>query len=64
VASARVTYRSRPDATPEAEPSALSACYAFILQKHQEKKKGGPETPPDDAEKESKNDRARNIISE
>ena len=45
---ARIVYAPRPDATPEAERSVLASVYAFILQKHQEKKKGGPTTVPDD----------------
>ena len=47
-----VIYAPRPDATPEAEVSALSACYAFILQQQREKQEGGPATAPD-ARKES-----------
>jgi hypothetical protein len=48
----RIIYQPRCDATPEGEINALSACYAFILQKHQEKKKGGAATALD-ARKES-----------
>jgi hypothetical protein len=29
--SSRISYRSRPDATPEAELNALATCYRFIL---------------------------------
>jgi hypothetical protein len=52
--SSHITYTPRPDvATPEAERSALAAAYAFLIQKHQEGKKGGPAmAAPDDAEKE------------
>jgi hypothetical protein len=48
-AAPRIVYVPRPDVTPIGELNALSACYAFILQKHQEKQKGGPTTAPDDA---------------
>jgi hypothetical protein len=48
--SAQVTYAPRPDATSGTELSALVAAYAFVLQKHREKQKGGPATAPDDAQ--------------
>jgi hypothetical protein len=57
MSSARIVYAPHPDATPETELSTLANVYAFILQKHQEKQKGGPETAPDDA-KEIENVRA------
>jgi hypothetical protein len=44
-----IVYRPREDATPEAELSVLSACYAFILQKHQERKKATRPGGSDDA---------------
>jgi hypothetical protein len=43
----RIIYQPRGDVTPEGELNALVACYAFILQKQQEKEKGGPATAPD-----------------
>lgn len=61
--SPRIVYTPRPDATPETELATLANVYAFILQKHQEKQKGGPETAPDDA-KEIKNVRAASIVPE
>jgi hypothetical protein len=61
MAGVRVTYELRPDATPESELNALSACYAFILQRHQEKQKATRPGGPDDA-KEIKNVRAETII--
>jgi hypothetical protein len=33
----RVTYASRPDATPEGELTALAAVYAFVIQAHERK---------------------------
>ncbi len=39
--SPRITYTSRPDATPEAELNVLANVYRFILGCHA-KKKGGP----------------------
>jgi hypothetical protein len=42
-----ISYSPRPDATPEAERNALASVYVFILQKHQEKHKGGAATAPD-----------------
>jgi hypothetical protein len=48
----RIAYTPLPDVTPEMELNALSACYSFILQKHQEKQKSGPATVPNDAKKE------------
>ena len=39
--SPRITYISRPDATPEAELDALAACYRYGLFSSQERR-GGP----------------------
>jgi hypothetical protein len=47
IATPRVTYVPRRDATPETEISALAGVYAFILQSQREKKKGGAATAPD-----------------
>ncbi len=33
----RVTYASRPDATPEGELTALAAVYAFVIQAYESK---------------------------
>jgi hypothetical protein len=57
-----IIYTPRPDATPAGEIAALASAYSFLIEKHQERKKGGPATAPDDAEKESQHDRAKNII--
>jgi hypothetical protein len=47
VSKPAISYTPRLDTTPEAELGALSAVYAFILQKHRERQKatlpGGPE---------------------
>jgi len=59
----RISYTSHPDATPEAELSALAAVYRFILDCCT-KKEGGSTTAPDDAKKESQHVRARAIIPE
>jgi hypothetical protein len=47
-----VIYRLREGSTAEDERIALASVYAFILQRHQEKQKGGAATAPD-ARKES-----------
>jgi hypothetical protein len=47
IATPRVTYVPRRDATPETEISALASVYAFILQSQREKQKGGAATAPD-----------------
>jgi hypothetical protein len=62
VGSPRVTYAQRQDTTPEAELNALAAIYSLALQAHLNRKKGGPETAPDDATKGFDNDRATNIL--
>jgi hypothetical protein len=49
--SSRVIYTPRPDATPEAEVSALAAVYKFVLDCHA-KKEAAPESRPDDARKD------------
>jgi hypothetical protein len=64
VSEPRIVYRSRHDATPEMELNALSVCYAFILQKHQERQQAAHPGGPDDAKKESKHVGAKTIISE
>jgi hypothetical protein len=38
--SPRITYISRPDATPEAELDALAACYRYVLFTSQERRGG------------------------
>jgi len=47
VNSPRFTYTSRPDATPEAELSALAAVYRFILDCHAKKMAAEPAPEPD-----------------
>jgi hypothetical protein len=47
VNSPRFTYTSRPDATPEAELSALAAVYRFILDSHAKKMAAEPTPEPD-----------------
>jgi hypothetical protein len=46
----RITYSSRPDATPETELSALAAIYKLCLENHV-KKEAAPESRPDDGTK-------------
>jgi len=50
----RITYRPRPDATPEGEVAALATIYKFLLFDHHTEEKGGPITAPD-AQKEINN---------
>ena len=38
--STRISYRPRPDATPEGEVQALSEVYRFILQSRNKDKRG------------------------
>jgi hypothetical protein len=52
--STRITYRPRPDATPEGEVRALAQAYRFILQASEEKKKGARPGTPDDVRKDHK----------
>jgi hypothetical protein len=47
-ASTDITYTARPDATPEAELSALVAAYRIVLGAQKE---AAPESRPDDAER-------------
>ena len=48
----RLVYSPRLDATQQGELNALAACYALILQKHQERKKATGVGSPDDARKD------------
>jgi len=59
VSGARVTYRLRPDATPESQRNALPTVYRFILIETRASKENGPGTASDDAMKGSKHDRER-----
>jgi hypothetical protein len=45
--SSRIIYRSRPDATPEAELNALATVYRFILDCHAKKIAAEPAPKPD-----------------
>jgi hypothetical protein len=62
VSKDKIICTPRPDATLGTEVSALANVYAFILQKHQEKQKGGPATAPDNPERRSNEIRARTSI--
>ena len=55
MSSPRITYAPRPDATPEAEVSALAAVYRIVLSA---KKRGRlpDKSGPDDAKERSKDD--------
>jgi hypothetical protein len=48
MSSPRITYTSRPDATPEAELNVLANVYRFILDCNANKK-AAPASGPDDA---------------
>jgi hypothetical protein len=54
MSSPRITYTSRPDATPEAELNVLANVYRFILDCHAREKKaaGMTSTDSDDAKSE------------
>jgi hypothetical protein len=58
--SARITYASRVDATPEGELAALAVVYAFILDCHV-RRKGAEQSARNDA-KETHHARARSIL--
>jgi hypothetical protein len=45
--SPRITYTPRPDATPEAELSALASIYRFVLDCHAKKMAAEPAPEPD-----------------
>jgi hypothetical protein len=47
MSSSRITYISRPDATPEAEVNVLANVYRFILDRHAKKKAAEPAPEPD-----------------
>jgi hypothetical protein len=50
--SPRITYTPRPDATPEAELSALASVYRFIIDSHANTNAAGvSSTNGDDAER-------------
>ena len=57
----RITYAPRLDATPEAELSALTACYRYVLN-CKAKKEGGPATAPDDGTKIKEDSANESII--
>jgi hypothetical protein len=61
--TSHISYTPHFDTTPEAELSALTNVYRFILDCHA-KKEAAPDSRPDDAMKGSKDDRARTIIPE
>jgi hypothetical protein len=51
MSSPRISYATRPDATPEAELGALAAVFRFVLDCHA-KKEAAPENRPEDARKD------------
>ena len=53
--SPRITYTSRPDATPEAELNVLANVYRFILGCHAKKKAADEHGGENDAKGGSKN---------
>lgn len=59
-----ITYASLPDTTPEAELSALSAVYKFILDCHAKKDAVAMTSSNGDDAKGSVNDRAKASIPE
>jgi hypothetical protein len=50
-APVHIRYAQRPDATLEAELSALASAYRFVLDCHA-KKEAAPESRPEDARKD------------
>ena len=57
--SSEIQYTPRNDATSGSELDTLSRVYAFILQKHQERKQAAPTSRREDAEGESNGIRAK-----
>jgi hypothetical protein len=51
-----IAYASRPDATPQAEISALAACYRIILESAKNRGRLLDKGGPDDAKERSKDD--------
>lgn len=47
-----ISYAPRPDATPEAETSALASVYRYIILDCRAKKEAAPESRPEDARKD------------
>ena len=47
----RIVYRTRDDATPDGELSALAAIYQLCIRRHA-RKEAAPESRPDDARKD------------
>ena len=45
-----VTYKPRPDATPETEKEVLASVYAFVLRTHRERQEASFPRLPEDAE--------------
>jgi hypothetical protein len=52
MASLRVTYRPRADASPESEARALADVYGFILKAYEERQKGAFSGTPNDVRKD------------
>lgn len=59
-----ISYAPHPDATPEAELSALAGVYKFVLDCHARKNAAGVTSTNGDDAKGSQSDRARISIPE
>ena len=53
MSGARISYTSRPHATPEGERETLAGVYAFVLRAHQERQKAAPSSRTETAERRS-----------
>ena len=60
----RITYSTRPDATPETEVSALAVIYKLCLESHAKKNAVDMSSTNGDDAKGSKHVRARDIIQD
>ncbi len=65
----RIVYRQHPNASPEDELNVLASAYAFVqgcaeMRRSTEKKKGGPDTAPKDAERRSDGIRADGMLQQ
>jgi hypothetical protein len=50
VSETHVSYKARPDATPEREREMLASVYAFVLRTHRERREASFPRPPENAE--------------
>jgi hypothetical protein len=62
--SARISYRSRPGATPEEEVRALAAAYRLILDSHERQEAAPSSRPENDPEGDRNARTVKRIVPE